>query len=106
MSDFSKREVNNNGVSFPINGQSNRRTPLLSGRFYFPWQNPGQTLIKNFLKNGQEISGHSVYWTLFFAQTSLCSLFFFLQLADSINNFEVIFRVIEKEYKKRFVKCF
>ena len=32
--------------------------------------------------------------------------FFFLQLADAINNFEVIFRVIEKEYKKRFVKCF
>ena len=76
MSDFSKREVNNNAVSFPINGQSNRRTPLLSGRFYFPWQNPAQTLIKNFLKSGQEISGHSVYWTLFFAQTSLFSLFF------------------------------
>ena len=36
----------------------------------------GQIFIKNFLKGGQVISGHSVYGTLFSAQTDLFSLFF------------------------------
>ena len=47
--------VNNNTVLSPINGYSKRRTPLISGRFYFPQQN----LEKIFLKSGQVISGHS-----------------------------------------------
>ena len=43
----------------------------------FPQQNSSQILIKNFLKSGQVISGHSVSRTLFSGQTSLFSLFFF-----------------------------
>ena len=47
-------------VLSPINGHSKKRTPLISGRIYFPRRNSGQTLIKNFLKSGQAISGPSV----------------------------------------------
>ena len=49
-----------NTVLSPINGHSKKRTPLISGRIYFPRRNSGQTLIKNFLKSGQAISGPSV----------------------------------------------
>ena len=52
--------VNDNTVHFPINGLSEKRTPLISGQFHFPLRNSGQTLIKDFLKTGQVISGHSV----------------------------------------------
>ena len=45
-------------VFSPINGHSKRRTPLISGHFFFHWSNSGQSLIKNFLKGGQVISGH------------------------------------------------
>ena len=44
----------------PINGHSKKRTPLISGRIYFPRRNSGQTLIKSFLRSGQVISGPSV----------------------------------------------
>ena len=69
----------------------------------FPQQNSSQILIKNFLKSGQVISGHSVSRTLFSGQTSLFSLFFFslslsLQLVDTINNFEAILVLREKEH--------
>ena len=47
-------------VLSPINGHSKKQTPLISGQIYFPWRNYGQTLIKNFLKSGQAISGPSV----------------------------------------------
>ena len=50
---------NKNTVLSPINGHSKKRTPLISGRIYFPRRNSGQTLIKNFLKSGQAISGPS-----------------------------------------------
>ena len=46
-------------VFSPINGHSKRRTPLISGQFFFHRPNFGQSLIKNFLKGGQVISGHS-----------------------------------------------
>ena len=46
-------------VFSPINGQSKRQTPLISGQFFFHWSNSGQSLLKNFLKGGQVISGHS-----------------------------------------------
>ena len=46
-------------VFSPIKGHSKRRTPLISGQFYFHRPNSGQSLIKNFLKGGQAISGHS-----------------------------------------------
>ena len=52
--------MNDNTVHFPINGLSEKRTPLISGQFHFPLRNSGQTLIKDFLKTGQVISGHSV----------------------------------------------
>ena len=70
----------------------------------FPQQNSSQILIKNFLKSGQVISGHSVSRTLFSGQTSLFSLFFSLslslslQLVDTINNFEAIVVLREKEH--------
>ena len=72
----------------------------------FPQQNSSQILIKNFLKSGQVISGHSVSRTLFSGQTSLFSLFFSLslslslslQLVDTINNFEAILVLREKEH--------
>ena len=47
-------------VISPINGHSKKRTPLISGRIYFLRRNSGQTLIKNFIKSGQAISGPSV----------------------------------------------
>ena len=64
--------------------------------------------MKNFLKSKQVISGHSVQRTLFSApaDTIFCTNFFSLQLADTINNFELILVFREEEYKKRFVKCF
>ena len=55
-----KVSVNNDTVHSPINGHSDRQTALISERFYFPWRNPGQTLIKDFLQSRQVISGHSV----------------------------------------------
>ena len=66
----------------------------------FPQQNSSQILIKNFLKSGQVISGHSISRTLFSGQTNLFSLFFFfsLQLVDTINNFEAILVLREKEH--------
>ena len=39
-------------------------------------------------------------------QLPLYLTFFSLQLADTINNFEVILAAREKEYKMKFVKCF
>ena len=51
------------------------------------------------------ISGDSVSRILFSARTGLFT-FFFLQLADTISNFEVILAAREHEYKKRFVKSF
>ena len=56
---FLELGVNNTTVLSPINGHSKKRTPLVSGWFYFPRRNSGQTLIKNFLKSEQVISGHS-----------------------------------------------
>ena len=44
-------------VFSPINGHSKRRTPLISGQFFFHQPNSGQSLIKNFLKGGQVTSG-------------------------------------------------
>ena len=72
-----------NTVLSLINGHHKRRIPLISGRFYFSWQNSGQTFIKNFLKNGKVFC-----------------------LADTINNFEVILAAREGDYLKRFVKYF
>ena len=57
---FLKLGVNNTTVLSPIKGPSKKRTPLVSGWFYFPRRNSGQTLIKTFLKSGQVFSGHSV----------------------------------------------
>ena len=51
------------------------------------------------------INVHSVLRTLFSVRASLFSLFF-LQLADAVNNFEVILAAREEDYKKWFVKCF
>ena len=93
-----------NTVLSAINGHSKKRKTLVSGRFYFLRRNSGQT-HKNFLKNRQVISGHSVQRALFSARTGLFT-FFFLQLADTINNFEVILAAREEEYKKRFAECF
>ena len=45
-------------VFSPINGHSKRRTPLIRGQFFFHRLNSGQSLIKNFLKGEQVISGH------------------------------------------------
>ena len=83
-----------------INGHSKRRAPIISRRFYFPRQNSGQAPIKNFLKSGQVISGHSVWRAFFSARIGLFSLFS-LQLKDTLNNFEVILEAIKEEYKKR-----
>ena len=44
---------------FPISRHFKRQTPLISGQFFFHRQNSGQSLIKNFLKDGQVISGNS-----------------------------------------------
>ena len=53
--------MNNNTVDSPINGHSDRQTPLISERFDFHQWNPGKTLIKeDFLQSGQVIIGHSV----------------------------------------------
>ena len=57
---FLELDVNDATVLSPINGHSKKRTSLVSGRFYYLRQNPGQTLIKNFLKSGQVINRHSV----------------------------------------------
>ena len=57
-----------------INGHSKRRTPLISGQFSFPRRNPCQTLIENFLKSRQIISGHSKSH-LFIHEISQCSSF-------------------------------
>ena len=46
-------------VFSPINEHSKRRTPLISRTFLFHRPNSDQSLIKNFLKGGQVISGHS-----------------------------------------------
>ena len=46
-------------VFSPINEHSKRPTTLISGQFFFHRPNFGQSLIKNFLKGGQVISGHS-----------------------------------------------
>ena len=83
-----------------INGHSKRRAPIISRRFYFPRQNSGQAPIKNFLKSGQVISGHSVWRAFFSARIGLFSLFS-LQLKDTLNNFEVILEARKEEYKKR-----
>ena len=90
----------------PMNVHSKRRIRLISGRFYFPRRNSGQTVIKDFVKSGKVISENTTQRTLFSVRTGLFSLFFFLQLADTINIFEVILAAREVEYKKRFVKCF
>ena len=87
-------------VLFPINRHSKNRAPLISGRFYFPRQNSGQTPVKNFLKSGQVISRNYFQYKLVYLA------FFFLQLGDTVNKFEVILAAREEEYKKRFVKCF
>ena len=63
--------VNNNTVLSPINGHSKRQTTLISWRFYFPLRNSVQTLIKNFLKSVEVISGHSFQRALLSAQTGL-----------------------------------
>ena len=42
-----------------INGHSKRCTALIRGQFFFLRPNSGQSLIKNFPKGGQVISGHS-----------------------------------------------
>ena len=57
---FLELGVNNTRVLSPIKGHAKKWAPLVSGRFYFPQRNSGQTLMKNFLKSGQVISGHSV----------------------------------------------
>ena len=57
---FLEWSVNNTTVLSPIKGHAKKWAPLVSGRFYFPWRNSRQTLMKNFLKSGQVISGHSV----------------------------------------------
>ena len=59
---FRLLELGGNNTTFlsPINGPSKKRTPLASLPFSFLRRNSGQTLIKNFLKSGQVISGHSV----------------------------------------------
>lgn len=44
-------------VKPPINRHSKRRTPLISGQFYFPRPFPSQILIKKFPKGGYSISG-------------------------------------------------
>ena len=69
-------------VFSPINGHSKRRTHLISGQFFFHRPNCGQSLIKNFLKGGQVISGHFNKRTLLSARSSKFGLFS-LQLADS-----------------------
>ena len=56
---FLELGVNNTIVLSPINEHSKKQTPLVCGRFYFPLQNSGQTLMKNFLKSGQVISRNS-----------------------------------------------
>ena len=99
-------DLNNNTVLSPINGHSERQTTLINGRFYSSQQNSGQTLIKNFLKRVQVISGYSCLVETIFCANCSIQPFFFLQLADTINNFEVILVAREEEYKKRFVKCF
>ena len=68
--------VDVNTVVSPINGHSNQRTPPISGQFSLHRQNLGQTLIENFLKSGQGISGHSNQRTLFSARK--CIFYFFL----------------------------
>ena len=60
------------------------------------WSNSNKKLSKN----GQVICGHSFLHELVYLAL------FSLQLADTINNFEVISAPKEEEYKKRFVKCF
>ena len=57
---FLELGVNNTTVLSPIKGNAKKWVPLVSGRFYFPRRNSGQTLMKNFLKSGQVISRHSV----------------------------------------------
>ena len=63
-------------VFSPINGHSKTWTSLISGQFFFQRPNSGQSLIKNLLKGGQVIRGHSNYRTLLSARNSKFGLFF------------------------------
>ena len=45
-------------VFSPINGRSERQTPLISGQFFYHRPNSGRGLVKNFVKDGQIIRGH------------------------------------------------
>ena len=68
------------------------QTTLVSGWYYFPRRNSGQTLIKNFVKSGLVISGH------YFLHELVYLAFFSVQLSNFINNFELILAAREKEY--------
>ena len=68
-------------VFSPINGHYKTRTPLITGKTFFHWPISGQNLIKNFLKAGQVISGHSNERKLLSSRNSKF-VFFSLQLAD------------------------
>ena len=81
---------NNNTVLSQIDGHSKRRMPLVRRLFYFPRLNSGQTFIK---KLSRKLTSNQR--TLFLADTTFCTNwsiqpFLSLQLADSINIFELI----------------
>ena len=96
--------VNNNTVLSPINGHSKKRTPLISGRFYFLQINSGQTLIKNFPKSRQVISGHYFLYKLVYLA------FFFSRISGHYKQFGSIFsgqrKGILKTFCQIFCKCY
>ena len=75
------RKCKNNTVVSSINGHSKSRTSVISRQVFFHPPNSGQSLIKNFLKGGQVISGYCNRH--YFTHKIVTLAFFSLQLEDS-----------------------